>query len=290
MDILPPQNQLFEAEVASVADRVRALRSKGLSAAEIRAALPGTSTWAVNCAINRDEIARAAHPGLRARARDDDREAARTLRREGRTYKQIRAALGVSSGALSMWLRDLPHPAPDRVAQAAHMNRVQSARTEARRTAEKAAAYAEVGEVSDRELMLIGAALYWAEGVKDKSYARREYIDFINSDPGMIRLFLRWLDLMGVEPERRQYRVHIHESADVEAAEEYWRSVIGRPQTDFRRATLKRHNPKTGRRRTGDGYHGCLDVTVRRSSSLYRRVDGLWRGILGAHGAGVMPD
>ncbi|MGH3246258.1 MAG: hypothetical protein ACRDOI_08610 [Trebonia sp.] len=290
MDILPPQNQLFEAEVASVADRVRALRSKGLSAAEIRAALPGTSTWAVNCAINRDEIARAAHPGLRARARDDDREAARTLRREGRTYKQIRAALGVSSGALSMWLRDLPHPAPDRVAQAAHMNRVQSARTEARRTAEKAAAYAEVGEVSDRELMLIGAALYWAEGVKDKSYARREVVTFINSDPGMIQIFLRWLDLMDIGEGRRQYRISIHESADLAKAEEYWRSVVGLREVEFRRATLKRHQPKTVRLRTGSDYHGCLTVKVLQPSTLYRRIDGLWRGILAARSVGYVPD
>ena len=42
----------------------------------------------------------------------------------------------------------------------------------------------------------------------------------------------------------------------------------------FRRPTLKRHNPKTIRKNTGDDYHGCLVIKVRRSASLYRQIDG----------------
>jgi len=42
-------------------------------------------------------------------------------------------------------------------------------------------------------VLLIGAALYWAEGSKDKPYARRERVQFINSDPDVIGFFLRWL-------------------------------------------------------------------------------------------------
>lgn len=285
--ISPPD---FEAEVASITNQIRALRSQGLTTKEIHARLPGVSTWAINCAINRDAKARASHPGLRARAKDADREHARTLRLEGRTYTQIRAELGVSKSTLSMWLSDLPHPEPDRAAHAAHMCRIRSARADERRARQKSEAIAEVGSISDRELMLIGVALYWAEGVKDKPYVRRELISFINSDPGMIHLFLRWLDLVGVDRAQRRYRVSIHESADVTAAEEYWRSVIGLPDVEFGRATLKRHNPKTVRKQIGDNYHGCLSVKVLQSSNLYRRVDGWWRGIVAAHGVGGMPD
>jgi hypothetical protein len=280
----------FEAEVTSAADQIRALRAQGLTAKQIRERLPEVSAWVVNCAINRDAKAQAAHPGLRARARDADRERARALRLEGRTYKQIRAELGVSTSTLSMWLRDLPHPMPDRTAHAARMNRVQKERTDVRRTAEKAAAFAEVGSISDRELMLLGVALYWAEGAKDKPYSRRESIDFVNSDAGMICLFLKWLDVMGVEHGRRRYRISIHESADVAAAEDYWRSVIGLTTVAFSKAVLKRHNPKTVRRRVGGDYHGCLIIRVSCSSDLYRRVDGWWRGILEARDAGGVPN
>lgn len=209
---------------------------------------------------------------------------------EGKTYKQIRAEVGVSSATLSMWLRDLPYPEPDRAAHAAHMQAVRRAKIETQRTQQKAVAYAAVGAVSDRELMLLGVALYWAEGVKDKPYQRRELINFINSDPGMIRLFLRWLDLVGVEEARRHYRVSIHESADLDAAEQYWRGVVGVPEADFRRATLKKHNPKTVRKHVGAGYHGCLTVKVLQPTALYQRVDGWWRGILAARGAGDVPE
>lgn len=280
----------FETEVASITHQIRLLRSQGLTARQIREKLPGVSAWVVNCAINRDAKACATNPGLRARAKDADREHARELRLQGRTYKQIQAELGVSKSTLSMWLRDLPHPEPKRAAHAAYMHCVRRGRTNTQRAAEKVVAIAEVGSVSDRELMLLGVALYWAEGAKDKPYSRRETINFINSDAGMMRLFLRWLDLVGVDHGRRRYRVSIHESADVAAAEEYWRSVIGRVDVEFCRASLKRHNPKTVRKRVGDDYHGCLNVKVLQSSSLYRRVDGWWRGILAAHGAGGMPD
>ena len=42
----------------------------------------------------------------------------------------------------------------------------------------------------------------------------------------------------------------------------------------FRRPTLKRHNPTTIRKNTGDDYHGCLRVEVRRSADLYRQIEG----------------
>lgn len=92
----------FEAEVASASERIRELRAGGLTAKQIHEALPGVSAWAVNCAINRDAKAHAAHPGLRVRAKDADRERARALRLEGKTYKEIRAEVNVSSATLSM--------------------------------------------------------------------------------------------------------------------------------------------------------------------------------------------
>jgi hypothetical protein len=38
--------------------------------------------------------------------------------------------------------------------------------------------------------------------------------------------------------------------------------------------SLKRHNPKTNRKSVGADYHGCLRVTVHRSSALYRGIEG----------------
>jgi hypothetical protein len=151
---------------------------------------------------------------------------------------------------------------------------VEHARREALRQEISDRAAAEIGGLSARELVIAGAIAYWCEGTKRKTYADRNRVTFINSDPGLISLFLRFLALNGITPDRLICRVHIHESADVDGAQQFWRKVTGLPESVFRAPTLKRHNPKTVRKNTGDGYHGCLVIDVRRSTALYRRIEG----------------
>jgi hypothetical protein len=223
----------------------------------------------------------------RPRAKDDLRKRARELRTLGWTYGQIQTELGCSKSSVSLWVRDLPTPEPkctpeDRRARMnAGLTRLRDARDQERQ-ATKAAAEAAVGELTDRELFFAGVALYWAEGAKDKPHRRTEVLQFINSDPNVITLFLRWLDFLGVQRERLTLRVSIHETADVEAAERFWAGVAGVDTSAFSRATLKRHNPRTVRKNTGDTYHGCLVIYVRQSADLYRRMEGTWYGIVGA--------
>jgi hypothetical protein len=223
----------------------------------------------------------------RPRAKDDLRKRARELRTLGWTYNQIQAELGCSKSSVSLWVRDLPDPEPKctREEQRARMNagltRLRDTRDQERQ-ATKAIAEAAVGELSDRELFFAGVALYWAEGAKDKPHRRTEVLQFINSDPNVITLFLCWLEFLGVQRERLTLRVSIHETADVEAAERFWAGVAGVDTSAFSRATLKRHNPRTVRKNTGDTYHGCLVIYVRQSADLYRRMEGTWYGIVGA--------
>ncbi|MGA8113906.1 MAG: hypothetical protein WCA46_09610 [Actinocatenispora sp.] len=82
----------------------------------------------------------------------------------------------------------------------------------------------------------------------------------------------------GVAAERIQFRVVIHESADVTAAVEWWAEHVGAPATSFLRPTLKRHTPRTVRRNVGDGYRGCLVVDVKQSRELYWVIEGIVAG------------
>ncbi|MGW0081243.1 hypothetical protein [Streptomyces sp. NPDC003393] len=223
----------------------------------------------------------------RPRAKDDMCERARELRRQGWTYNQIQAELGCSKSSVSLWVRDLPKPEPrctpeeQRARMNAGLARLRATREQERRATQQAASSA-IGELSQRELFIAGVALYWAEGAKSKPYRRAEVLQFINSDPNVIRLFLRWLDLLEVGRERLTLRVSIHESANTEAAEKYWADVVGVDVASFSRATLKKHNPRTVRKNTGEAYHGCLMIYVRQSAHLYRRMEGAWYGIVGA--------
>jgi len=100
---------------------------------------------------------------------------------------------------------------------------------EAQREAVRAAAAGQIGVLSKREILIAGAIAYWCEGAKSKPYHRQERVVFINSDPGLIKFSLRFLREAGVEPGQLRFRVHIHETADVAAAEQFWQSVTGAP-------------------------------------------------------------
>ncbi|MEU0387472.1 terminase gpP N-terminus-related DNA-binding protein [Streptomyces chartreusis] len=272
------------ADFEGLRERAVALRRSGYSLRQIRDELKIFNNDILN------QLVKGEPPPAwtkRPNAKDDLRQKARELRLQGWTYDQIEAELGCSRSSVSLWVRDLPKPerrTPAEQAKLAAQRRWEhelAVRDEERQKTKEAAKQA-IGELSPRELFVLGVGLYWAEGTKDKPHARRERVAFVNSDPSVIRVFLAWLDLLGVERARIRYRVMIHESADIEAAEKYWAEITQTDRTSFGKTTLKRHNPKTVRKNTGDGYRGCLVLTVRQSAELYRRIEGWWCGIVGA--------
>ncbi|MGW1054175.1 helix-turn-helix domain-containing protein [Streptomyces sp. NPDC002521] len=221
----------------------------------------------------------------RPNAKDDLRAKARELRLQGWTYDQIEAELGCSRSSVSLWVRDLPRPEPRYTPeeQRALMREGLARRRATEREKlemTKVAALRETGELTNRELFMVGVALYWAEGSKSKPYDRRERAIFVNSDPGVIKTYLAWLDLLEVDRERLNFRLLIHESADVDAAHRFWAAVADVDTSVFAKPTLKKHNPKTVRKNTGDDYHGCLVIGVARSAHLYNRIEGWWAGIV----------
>lgn len=276
------------ADFEGLRERAIALRRQGLSLRQIADQLGVHNKETLSRLVQGEPPA---DWTKRPRAKDDLRARARELRRQGMTYNEIQAALGCSKSSVSLWVRDLPRPEPkctpeeQRARMNAGLARLR-ADQDRERQATKQAAAAEIGELSDRELLIAGVALYWAEGAKDKPYRRTEVLQFINSDPNVIRVYMRWLALLGVSLDRLTLRVSIHESADVEAAEKYWADAVGVDRAAFSKATLKKHNPRTVRKNTADAYHGCLVIYVRQSADLYRRMEGAWYGIvLGANSA-----
>jgi transcriptional regulator with XRE-family HTH domain len=224
----------------------------------------------------------------RPRAKDDSHARARELRERGLDYEEIAGALGVSKSSVSLWVRDMPRPerlsyeeCRKRSAEGARLYwEVERPAREAEREAVRAAAAGQIGVLSKREILIAGAIAYWCEGAKSKPYHRREMVVFINSDPGLIKFFLRFLREAGVEPEQLRFRVHIHETADVAAAEQFWQSVTGAGPAQFHRTVLKTHSPRTMRKNVGADYHGCLIVDVRQSADLYRRIEGWVRAAM----------
>jgi transcriptional regulator with XRE-family HTH domain len=228
-------------------------------------------------------------------------EQAVTLRRQGKSRREIKEILGIASSTLNQILRGEPLP-PERVTPGYAESKRRAAEglrrywaaehpvREAARTAISAAAAAELGELTDREIILAGAIAYWCEGAKSKPYRLDEYVRFVNSDPALIRFFLKFLEKAGVSRDRLRYRVHIHESADVDAALSYWASVTGATPDQFARPVIKRHTPRTSMPRDNTDYQGCLQVSVTKSSGLYRDISGWAHGVMTAKRLGAVSE
>ena len=129
-----------------------------------------------------------------------ERERAIKLRRKGRTYSEILAQIPVAKSTLSLWLREVgiaqkqkqrltqkKREASFRGGEARRRQRVEETRAILNQ-AEK-----EIGAISKRELWLIGSALYWAEGSKQKISNVAQQTQFSNSDSRMIEIFMTWL-------------------------------------------------------------------------------------------------
>jgi hypothetical protein len=218
----------------------------------------------------------------RPNAKDDVRARARELRTQGMDYEEIAEALGVSKGSVSLWVRDLPTAARLSYAEcrkrsAEGVRRYWAAERSARaakRTAVREAAAAQIGELTDRELLIAGAIAYWCEGAKNKPHRRNDRVAFMNSDPSLIRFFspiprhgrnsAHGPGIPCLYPRERRRGI-----GPAVLAGDYWRVTRAVPHP-----SLKHHNPKTVRKNVGEDYHGCLRVDVHRGADLYRRIEG----------------
>ena len=282
-----------EARAAAVELR-RDGRTLDEIASELGVSKSSCSLWLRDVALTPAAAASGGDPVLVTAATPEGdpgsaQERARSLRRDGLVLREIAELLGTSAKTVYYWTWDLPVPPAGRrrggdKAHTDMMRRRYWDRVLAEREQERVAAHAihaaRVGALTRRERELAAVVAYWCEGSKSKSWQRRERVTFINSDPGLVLLFLGWLDDVGFPAEHRRYALSIHESADVPAAHDWWSQVLGVPQSQFGPATLKRHNPITVRKNVGSAYVGCVIVRLVQCKTLYQRIEGVWQGIM----------
>lgn len=215
---------------------------------------------------------------------------ARRLRGDGLTLREIAERLGVSTTSAHYWTWDLPVPAwSPPGGDEAHMEMMRRRdwdRVLAEREVERQLIHVEhaerIGRLSAREVELAAVVAYWCEGCTATPCAGREQVTFINSDPGLILLFLAWLDQLGFPEQHRHLSLSVHESADVGAATRWWSAVTRVPVEQFGKPVLERHDPKTVRKNTEQACVGRLVVRLRQCRTPYQRIEGVWQGIMGA--------
>lgn len=224
----------------------------------------------------------------RPNAKDDLRERALELRSAGWSVNDIALELGVARSTAFQWVRHLPLDRDSDRARAKrqHAKRMLDARwrdyrreRDERHARVHQVASERVGDLGERDLLLLAAAIYWSEGAKAKPWRKDYKVVLVNSDPVLLAIFLRFLDSVGIGQDVRRFRVSIHQTADPSAAVRWWSETLDLPPERFYPTTVKRHSPRTNRHNTGADYHGCLIIYVLRGREVYWLLEGVVKAV-----------
>ncbi|MDO8579749.1 MAG: hypothetical protein Q7R72_02660 [bacterium] len=211
------------------------------------------------------------------------------LRRQGKTYSEIRSEVPVAKSTLSLWFLNvgLADHQKQRITQKRIEGQKRGAtarRTQRIKLQQKiwSESEKEIGNLTKRELWLIGVALYWAEGSKEKAWGHSTNAKFSNSDPRMIRVFLLWLKTcMNIKERDIWFEIFIHEHkrSVISNVIKFWSRELGCSTSLFGKIYFKKNKILTKRKNTGFLYNGVLRVNIAKSSTTVRMFEGWTRGI-----------
>ena len=175
-------------------------------------------------------------------ARRIDKEKALQLRKEGLSYSQIKDKLGMSKSTLSGWLSDIPLT-KNQIGALQHsqvvIEKIRQTKLKKRNSRLDEVykrSVTEIGELSEREFLIAGYFLYWAEGGKTTPYT----ITLSNTDPNMVRAYIKWLALINVPRVKIIIRLHLYSDMRIDDEIEYWHKVARLPMSSFRKPYLKK--------------------------------------------------
>ena len=183
------------------------------------------------------------------------------MRLRGMSYSQIKEQIPVSKSTLSLWLESYPLSAERlyELRSAGNSHRVEAHRETMRKKREVKIATQEqrvtedLGKLSRRELFVAGFFLFWGEGAK----GRRGEVALANTDPAVIRSFLKWLTLIGADREKCHFTLHVYADMDPQKEIHYWVKELSVKQGAFYKPYIKKSNLTDITYHNGFGHGTC---------------------------------
>lgn len=217
------------------------------------------------------------------------------LRQEGLTYSEILKQVPVAKSTLSEWLRSvkLAKRQFQKLTDKKRLSALRGSAEKKRIRIEKEKniinkSFLEIEKLSDRENFLCGVMLYWAEGCKQKDTNVSVGVKFSNSDPNMLRFFLYWIQkYLNVDDEDIFLDIYMHENFESEKDMfiQYWSKELNLPIVKFNNVYFKKNIIKTKRKNVGENYHGQINIGVKRSTDLNRKITGWVNGFINNAGS-----
>ena len=205
-------------------------------------------------------------------ARVNDKKKALDMRKRGKSYSQIKNVLGVSKGTLSYWLRDLPLKESDlRKLRDTNPRRIEAFRTTMAKKREDRLkkvfekAQKNIGKLSKRDIFIGGLFLYWGEGTKASLYR----LEMTNTDPSMLKFFLRWLEIQNVDRLAVKVKLHLYSDMNIEYEEKYWSRELVISRKQFQKTQIKKSGRKSGVYKGRFGHGTCSVILDNRDMSEF---------------------
>lgn len=206
------------------------------------------------------------------------RDAAFRMRLAGHSYNEIHASLGVPKSTLSGWFKYmvLSNTARERLASRTRLgsatlikrNKMQTHKAEQRAREIRASAKEKIPALTKRDVLIIGTVLYWAEGykrlhIRDGKERMGHSISFVNSDPTMIKAFLRFLcEVLAVPRDAIHLTMRLYPHINEGLARKHWMRITGLPLSCFQKTTNMVSSASKGKRPYNRLPYGTLQVGV----------------------------
>lgn len=164
-----------------------------------------------------------------------DKGKAFVLRREGKSYREISAELGVARSTLSNWFKgvDFSEAIRSELTKAAtkkssrrlkELNRVRGIALAVQYENAEKEALKEMKLYRNIPLFTTAIACYWGEGDK----ATKGLVRLANTDPKMIQIFKCFLtELCGVSEEAIRGALYLYEDLEEKKCKKYWTKQTG---------------------------------------------------------------
>ena len=216
------------------------------------------------------------------------------LRLAGKSYNEIRDEIGVPKSTLSGWFKHvvLSDSARTRLASRTSLgsatlikrNRMQTHKAEQRAREIRASAKEKIPILTKRDMLIIGAVLYWAEGhkrlhVRDGKERMSHSISFVNSDPTMIKAFLRFLrETLVIPIDDVHLTMRLYPHINEENSRNYWAKITKLPHSCFERSTNMISLASKGKRPYNRLPYGTLQIAVY-NTARFHHLMGLIEGV-----------
>lgn len=191
------------------------------------------------------------------------REKVFKLRKEGHSYNYISKKTGVSKSTLSGWLSGVPYVPNKITIERIGKARAASGRVKAKQKLDsigkaEAEAKNEIGEMTKRDLFMLGIGIYIGEGTKTNNIVR-----VINADPKIIKFAVKWFEkACGLSKNNFRIRLHLYPDNNIKKCIQFWSDASGIPLNQFQKTYIDIRKDKKMFKR-GKLPYGTAHLSVR---------------------------